>query len=74
LRQKGVRLGRGDGRRNSREVLNSRTTILESVRELVSLAHTDATANEADRRLIIAIESETDALPIGEVGKLWAPR
>ena len=70
----GRQTGRGGGRRNSREVLNSRTRILESVRELVSLAHTDATANEADRRLIIAIESETDALPIGEVRKLWAPR
>jgi hypothetical protein len=54
-------------------VLDGRTTILEAVRELVSLAHTDAIANEADRRLIIAIESETDSLPIGEVRKLWAP-
>jgi hypothetical protein len=54
-------------------VLNGRTTILEAVRELVFLAHTDAIANEADRRLIIGIDSETDSLPIGEVRKLWAP-
>ena len=54
-------------------VLNGRTTILVAVRELVSLAHTDAIANEDDRTLIIAIESETDSLPIGEVRKLWAP-
>ncbi|HEX3323464.1 MAG TPA: hypothetical protein VHR84_22365 [Terriglobales bacterium] len=54
-------------------VLDGRTTILEAVRELVSLAHTDAIANEADRTLIIAIESETDSLPVGEVRKLWSP-
>src|SRR5216684_7057641 len=54
-------------------VLDGRTTTLEAVRERVSLAHTDAIANEADRRLIIGIESETDHLPIGEVRKLWAP-
>jgi hypothetical protein len=54
-------------------VLNSRTTVLEAARELVSIAHTDAIANEEDRILIIAIESETDDLPIGEVRKLWAP-
>src|ERR1700694_480739 len=53
--------------------LDGRTKILEAVRELVSLAHTDAISDEADRRLIIAIESETDSLPIGEVRKLWAP-
>lgn len=54
-------------------VLDGRTTILEAVRELVPLAHTDAIANEADRRLIIGIDSETDHLPIGEVRKLWLP-
>jgi hypothetical protein len=57
----------------AKAVLDGRTTVLEAVRELVSLAHTDAIANEADRTLIIAIESETDSLPIGEVRKLWAP-
>ena len=57
----------------AKAVLDGRTTILEAVRQLVSLAHTDAIANEADRTLIIAIESETDSLPIGEVRKLWAP-
>jgi hypothetical protein len=46
---------------------------LEAVRELVSLAHTDAIADAEDRRLIIGIESETDHLPVGEVRKLWAP-
>jgi hypothetical protein len=37
------------------------------------LAHTDAITNEDDRRLMIAIQSETDHLPIGGVRKLWAP-
>ena len=54
-------------------VLDGRTTVLEAARELVSIAHTDAIAHEEDRILIIAIESETDDLPIGEVRKLWAP-
>lgn len=42
------------------------------MREVVRLSHTDAIPDEADRRLIIAIESETDDLPVGEVRKLWA--
>jgi hypothetical protein len=51
-------------------VLDGRTTILEAVRERVYLAHTDAIANEADRMLIIGIDSETDHLPVGAVRKL----
>jgi hypothetical protein len=54
-------------------VLDGKTTFLEAVRTLVSLAHTDAVADVEDRMLIIAIESETDDLPIGEVRRLWAP-
>ena len=53
-------------------VLDGRTTILQAVRALVSLAHTDAIAEVEDRRLIIGIDSETDHLPVGEVRKLWA--
>jgi hypothetical protein len=64
-------------RRRARDVayavLDGRTTVLEAVRELVSLAHTDAIADVEDRRLIIGIESETDDLPVGEARKLWAP-
>jgi hypothetical protein len=54
-------------------VLDGRNTVLEAVRELCPLAHTDAIADEGDRTLVMAIESETDALPVGEVRKLWAP-
>jgi hypothetical protein len=54
-------------------VLDGRTTVLEAARALVSLAHTDAIADVEDRRFIIAIESETDHLPVGVVRKLWAP-
>jgi hypothetical protein len=71
--QKGVGLGAAEGEGSRRSGFGGRTTILEAVRELVSLAHTDAITNEADRLLIIGIESETDHLPIGEVRKLWAP-
>jgi len=56
----------------ARAVLDGRTTVLEAVRALVSLAHTDAVADVEDRRFIIGIESETDHLPVGEVRKLWA--
>jgi|SRR5579862_3703025 len=54
-------------------VLEGRTTVLEAVRDLVSLAYTDAIADVEDRRLIIGIGSETDHLPVGEVRKEWAP-
>ena len=57
----------------AKAALNGQISILEAVRELVSLAHTDALHDEADRLLIIGIDSETGHLPIGEVRKLWAP-
>jgi hypothetical protein len=50
--------------------LDGRTTVLEAVGALVSLAHTDAVADVQDRKFIIGIESETDHLPVGEVRKL----
>ncbi len=53
-------------------VLDGRTTLLEAARELVSLAHSEAVAELEDRRFIIAVASETDHLPVGEVRKLWA--
>ena len=45
---------------------------MEGARALVSLAHTDAVPDPEDRTLIIAVESETDDLALGEVRKLWA--
>jgi len=56
----------------AQSVLDGRSTVLEAVRTLVSLAHTDAIADVEDRKFIIGIESETDHLPVGEVRKLWA--
>ncbi len=52
--------------------LDGRITVLEANNELFPLAHTDAIASEQDRILVIAIYSETDSLPIGDVRKLWA--
>jgi hypothetical protein len=66
-------LERQHAREVAAEVLNGRTTIMEAVRELAPLAHTGGIADEAERRLIVGIDSETDHLPIGEVRKLWAP-
>jgi hypothetical protein len=64
-------------RQRAREIaaaaLAGRVTTLEAVRELYPLAHTDAIFEEEDRVLIIAIDSETDDLPIGKVRELWAP-
>jgi hypothetical protein len=54
-------------------VLEGCTSVLEAVRLLFPLAHTNAISEKEDRILIIAIESETDDLPVGEVRKLWAP-
>jgi hypothetical protein len=53
-------------------VLAGGLTVLEAVRELHPLAHTDAISDEEDRILIIAIESEKDDLPVGSVRELWA--
>ena len=57
----------------AKAALVGQVSILQAVRELVSLAHTDAVHDESDRRLIIGIDSETDHLPVGAVRKLWAP-
>ncbi len=54
-------------------VLDGRISILEATRLLFPLAHTDAIQSEEDRILIIAIDSETDDLPVGHVRELWAP-
>ena len=70
------RLASESDHRRAKEIahaaLDGRTTVLEAVRALVSLAHTDAVADMKDRKFIIGIESETDHLPVGEVRKLWA--
>ena len=71
------RIASDSERQRARDVaqamLDGRTTVLEAVRELVSLAHTDAIADVEDRRLIIGVDSETDCLPVGKLRKLWAP-
>jgi hypothetical protein len=60
-------------RETAQRFLDGRITLLEAVRQLVSLAHTDAVAELEDRRFIIALDSETDTLPVGDVRSLWAP-
>lgn len=37
------------------------------------LPHWTHLRDDADLRTFVAIESETDSLPVGEVRKLWAP-
>ena len=64
--------GRKEAQQIAAAVLQGKLTILEGARLLVRFAHTNAIEQEDDRRLIIAIESETDHLPIGEVRRLWS--
>ena len=70
------RLASESDHRRAKEIaqagLDGRTTVLEAVRALVFLAHTDAVADVEDRKFIIGIESDTDHLPVEEVRKLWA--
>ena len=68
-----IRMGAAKGSEIAAAVLAGRTTVLLAVRELSPLAHTDAIFEEEDRILVIAIDSETDHLPIGNVRELWAP-
>ena len=54
-------------------MLNADISLLAGVRALAPLAHTDAITDPDDRILIIAVESETDHLPVGEERKSWLP-
>ena len=62
-----------EAREVAQAVLAGRIEMIAAARALVSLAHTDAVAHVEDRKFIIAVDSETDDLPIGEVRKLWDP-
>lgn len=54
-------------------VLSGRVGVIEGARQLVAL-RSSVTNNDLDDDFIafIAIDSETDTLPVGEVRKLWA--
>jgi hypothetical protein len=58
----------------AQSVLDGRTTVLEAVRELVYLAHTDAIADVEDRRLIIGIESEPIIYLLEKFGGFGHPK
>jgi hypothetical protein len=53
-------------------VLEGRLSVLEGARALCRFARSTAIPMEDDRTLVIAIDSETDDLPNGEVRKHWA--
>ena len=54
----------------AQSVLDGRTTVLEAVRELVYLAHTDAIADVEDRRPKIKIKSKSLGGSMNAIG-IW---
>jgi hypothetical protein len=58
----------------SQSVLDGQTGTIEAAHALCSLVHRDPSiASEEDRKLFIAITSETDDLPVGRVRQEWHP-
>lgn len=55
-----------------RDILDGRLGVIEGVRKLVVFAHSDVIADKEDCKLIVAIDSETDHLPVGAIRELWA--
>jgi len=64
---------REEGKKVARAVLDGRITVRDAVSKLFTLASTDIIADEKDKGLVIAFESETKDLPTGDIRKLWAP-
>jgi hypothetical protein len=64
---------REEGKKLARAVLDSRVTVREAAPTLFALSRTDVIAEERDKALVLAFESETEHLPIGDVRRLWAP-
>ena len=58
----------------ARSVLSGQLTAIEACWLLCPMVHrAPAIVTEADYKLIIAVESETDDLPIGRLRELWHP-
>lgn len=54
------------------DLLEGRSGIIESARELTRLAFWAGLEEDDDLSTFVGIDSETGSLPVGEVRKLWA--
>jgi hypothetical protein len=67
-------LDRDRVQRIARSVLNRQAGVVNAARELLPiLRKCPGLATEEDFRFVVAIESETDALPRGRVREVWDP-
>jgi hypothetical protein len=57
----------------ARDLIEGRRGIIESARVLQSLAFSVRDERDPDFVVFRGIDSETDALPVGEVRKYWSP-
>lgn|SRR5262245_51209649 len=55
------------------DFLADRLGVIETARILSQLAFWTHLGDDADLQTFVAIDSETDSLPVGEVRRLWAP-
>jgi hypothetical protein len=54
------------------DLIEGRLGVVETSRALSKLAYWTGTRDDPDLLTFIAIDSETDSFPIGDVRKLWA--
>jgi hypothetical protein len=57
----------------SRELLEGRLGVIEAARELSRLRYDVGAESDPDFIMFVAIDSETDHLPIGTVRREWTP-
>ena len=58
----------------ARSLLGGRLGVLDAAWALCPLVHSDPTiASKEERNLLIAMESETDHLPVGRIRQEWHP-
>lgn len=54
------------------DLIEGRFSVIEAARALAKLTSWTGLHADADLTTFVAIDSETDALPVGDVRKLWA--
>jgi hypothetical protein len=57
----------------ARDMCEGRISFIEGAREILSLAHAIGLSDDPDIVAFVAVDSETDALPMGSVRNLWQP-
>lgn len=54
------------------DLIEGRLSVIESARVISKLAYWSGLKNDPDLTTFVAMDSETDTLPVGEVRKYWA--